>query len=88
MISRRQFVSNLIPLAGAIALLPRIATAEGLLALTETNPMAVALGFKLDTTKVDQTKFPKHTNEQTCANCALFTKPGADSAPCDMGART
>ncbi len=72
--SRRQFVLKLAPLAGAAALLPRLAGAQDLPALTEADPMAVALGFKLDTNKADQVKFPKHTKEQSCASCVHFMK--------------
>lgn len=82
--SRRQFVLKLAPLAGVAALLPRIAGAQDLPALTETDPMAVALGFKLDTAKADQAKFPKHTKEQSCASCVHFLKVGADTSKCDL----
>ncbi len=51
--------------------------------LTEADPMAVALGYKEDTTKVDAAKFPQHKPEQRCDNCALYTgKPGEASGPC------
>jgi high potential iron-sulfur protein len=86
--SRRQFVLKLAPLAGAAALLPRLAGAQDLPALTEADPMAVALGFRLETAKADQVKFPKHTNEQSCASCVHFMKPGADSARCDLFNKT
>lgn len=82
--SRRQFVMKLVPLTGAAVLLPRLAAAQDLPALTEADPMAVALGFKLDTGAVDQAKFPKHTKEQSCASCLHFQKPGADKARCDL----
>lgn len=84
MTSRRDFVLKFVPLAGAAAALPRLASADEVAALTETDPMAIALGFKLDTKKADQAKFPKHTNEQSCASCLHFTKPGADAARCDL----
>ncbi len=82
--SRRQFVLKLAPLAGAAALLPRLAAADEVPALTETDPMAIALGFKLETKKADHAKYPKHTDEQSCASCLHFTKAGADSARCDL----
>jgi len=84
MTTRRQFVLKLVPLAGAAAMLPRLAAAQELPALTEADPMAKALGFSLDTSKVDQAKYAKHTKEQSCASCLHFTKPGADSAKCDL----
>ena len=86
--SRRQFVLQLAPLVGAAAILPRIARAEDIPALTETDALAVALGFKLDTNKVEQTKYPMHTREQTCGNCLHFMKPGVDRARCDIFNKT
>jgi High potential iron-sulfur protein len=51
--------------------------------LTETDPMAVALGYKEDTTKVDAAKYPRHKPEQRCDNCVLYSgKPGEASGPC------
>ena len=46
--------------------------------LAETDPQAVALGYKADATKVDKTKQPKYAAGQVCTNCALFQ--GAASA--------
>jgi hypothetical protein len=40
--------------------------------VAETDPQAAALGYKVDATKVDKTKFPKFAAGQHCANCALF----------------
>jgi hypothetical protein len=84
MTTRRKFVLNLIPLAGAAAMLPRLASAQDVPVLTEGDPMAKALGFVLDTAKADQVKYPKHTKDQTCASCLHFTKAGADTAKCDL----
>ena len=36
------------------------------------NPTAKALGYVEDSTKVDKVKYPKHTPDQICANCALI----------------
>ena len=85
---RRQFVLQLAPLAGAAVILPRIARAKDLPVLTETDPVAIALGFKLDTNKVEQTRYPMHTREQTCGNCLHFMKPGVDRARCDIFNKT
>jgi hypothetical protein len=82
--TRRQFVLKMVPLAGAAAMLPRLVRAQDVPALTETDPMGMALGFKLDTNKVDQAKYPKHTKDQTCASCLHFTKVGAETARCDL----
>ncbi len=45
----------------------------------EKDPQAVALGYVADTNKADQKKFPKHTKDQKCNNCALFQGKAADA---------
>lgn len=53
--------------------------------LTEDDPVAMALGYKEDTTKVDSAKYPQHKPEQVCDNCALYTgKPGQPTGPCTV----
>jgi len=83
MTNRRDFVLKLVPLAGAAAVLPRVALAD-VPVLTEDDKMALAMGFKLKTENADGKKYPKHTNEQHCATCLHFTSPGADTARCDL----
>jgi hypothetical protein len=83
MTNRRQFVLKFVPLAGAAAMLPRVALAD-VPVLTEADPMAKAMGFRLKTADADQAKYPKHTTDQMCAKCLHFTVPGADSAKCDL----
>jgi hypothetical protein len=80
--SRRHFLLGFA--AGAPALLAiRASAAEEPVKLTEDDPTAKALGYKEDTTKVDQTKYPMHKPEQRCDGCALYTgKAGEDSGPC------
>jgi hypothetical protein len=75
---------KVVPLAGAAGLLPRIALAADLPALTEGDAMAKAMGFRLSTEKADQAKYPKHSNDQVCAKCIHYGTPGADSAKCDL----
>ena len=45
----------------------------------EKDPQAVSLGYVHDTAKADQKKYPKHTKDQKCSNCALFQGKGADA---------
>jgi len=80
---RRNFVLKIFPLAGAMAVLPRLAQAE-VPVLTEDDSMAKAMGFHLHTKDADQKKYPKHTEEQFCARCLHFTEPGKDRARCDL----
>jgi len=51
--------------------------------LEETDPLAIALGYKEDSTKVDSVKYPQHKPEQVCTGCALYLgKPDEAFAPC------
>jgi hypothetical protein len=52
--------------------------------LDEADPVAVALGYKMDATKVDIAKYPQHKPEQKCSNCVLVTpgSPAGDFIPC------
>lgn len=81
MTTRRQFIA-IIP-AGAVALaLSRAASAQPA-RLEETDPGAVALGYKHDATKVDTTKHANYKPGQVCANCALYQgKPTDEWAAC------
>lgn len=45
----------------------------------EKDAQAVALGYVADTTKADKKKFPKHTNDQKCNNCALYQGKATDA---------
>ncbi|OYY94110.1 MAG: hypothetical protein B7Y42_11370 [Polaromonas sp. 28-63-22] len=69
MIDRRQFVVQISAASGA--LMAGQAIAQPAL-LSETDPQAIALGYKADTTKVDAAKYPKHAATQECKNCALY----------------
>jgi hypothetical protein len=88
MTGRREFILKLVPVAGAIAAgsfagLPREALAD-IPAMTEDDKVGVSLGFRLHTEKVDQKKFPKHTNEQNCGKCSLYSVPAAATAKCNL----
>lgn len=48
--------------------------------LDEKDPQAVALGYVADTTKANQAKYPKHSNEQMCSGCQLYQGKGTDAA--------
>lgn len=89
--SRRHFLVKLAVTLGSPAVLAGRAHAQTPppppppVKLEITDPVAVALGFNPDTTKVDAQKYPLHTVEQKCAGCALYQeKPGEESAPCTI----
>lgn len=77
-VSRRTLLRNSLAATAALPLvgIPIALRAEGT-QLTEDNPQAMALGYRHDTTSVDASKFPNHTNDQLCSNCLLF-QGGAD----------
>ena|ERR1700687_5629261 len=89
MSKRREFVLKMVPLAGALAVLPRVSFADAPpAALTETDPMALAMGFHLETANANQAKYPKHANDQVCSKCLHYATPAADSAVCDLFKKT
>jgi hypothetical protein len=49
----------------------------------ETDANAVEVGYRQNSSTVDETKFPNHTSDQKCARCILFNNPtGAPWAGC------
>ena len=73
----------------------QVATASGTMALVssaqaqamvaETDPQAVALGYKADATQVDKAKQPKYAAGQNCGNCSLYQgKVGAPAGGCPL----
>ena len=48
--------------------------------LDEKDPQAVALAYVADTARADIKKFPKHTKDQKCNNCALYQGKATDAA--------
>ena len=45
----------------------------------ENDPQAKGLGYVADTTKADAKKYPKHSNDQKCNNCALYQGKATDA---------
>ena len=82
--TRRSFLKNITTLGLGIGLFTKIARAADAPAkLEESDSIAVALGYKHDTTKVSRKKFPKHKPSQICAECPFYTgKSGEDWGPC------
>lgn len=81
--TRRSFL-KLAPLAlGACALAPSLLGADAPAPVEETDPAAVALGYKKDGATVDVKKYPQFKAGNSCANCALYAgKAGDASGPC------
>jgi hypothetical protein len=83
-LSRREFFATAtgVTLASLIA---KNAAAADLPALAETDSIAVSMGYKADTTKVDAKKFATHKPDQSCANCRFYQGDGKSaSGPCQI----
>lgn len=53
--------------------------------VAETDANAKSLGYVSESAKADKTKYPKHTKDQMCSNCALYQgKAGAASGGCPL----
>lgn len=77
--SRRTFMIQ-IAATGTTLAASRGAMAQAGPVLEEADAQATALGYKQDTTKVDDKKFPKHEASQKCATCQLFQGKAADAS--------
>ena len=81
MTNRRVFILQSV--VGTSALATGMAMAAAPL-VAETDANAKSLGYVSDSTKADKTKYPKHTNEQHCATCAMFQGKTAAQGPCPL----
>ena len=75
--SRRIFIGRSIAATCAALAGPTLVRAAPA-RVEETDETALALGYKHDTGKVDQQRYPKHTAAQRCANCSFFQGGAAD----------
>jgi len=74
-IGRRAFMLR----AVATSLLGVVHT-EAFANIDESDALAIALGYKGDTARVDSAKYPNHTLSQQCGNCKQFQGAAADSS--------
>jgi High potential iron-sulfur protein len=52
-------------------------------AVLDTDPQALALGYKTDGSKTEKTKYPNYAANQSCSGCVLFQGKATDSSsPC------
>ena len=83
MTTRRRFVLTVPSAALALATVRSVSAQAA--KLEETDPQAVALGYRHDATKVDAKKFPAYAAGHNCANCQLFQgKPGEALGACGV----
>jgi hypothetical protein len=83
-LSRREFFAA----AGGVTLatvLSNPATAADMPLLKEDDSIAVSMGYKTDTTKVDDKKYATHKASQACGNCRFYQGDAAmPSGPCQI----
>ena len=87
-VSRRMILKSSL-VAGALlpilGLMTHGAEAADLVVLDVNDPMAKALGYALDTAKVDGKANPTHKVDQRCDNCAQYKgKVGDAHAGCNI----
>ncbi len=83
--TRRVFIMQSLTGASALAALGLAATAsaEAPVAVVDTDPQAMALGYKTDGSKTDVKKYPSYAANQSCSACVLFQgKPKDMTASC------
>jgi hypothetical protein len=73
---RRVFMLRVV----AASCLVGVAHTEAFANVDESDPLALALGYKADTARVDSAKYPNHTPSQQCNNCKQFQGAVADSS--------
>ena len=80
--TRRTFLLAALPGAALAAVAARTASAQPA-RLEESDPTALALGYKHDAAKVDAAKHKTFAAGRNCANCQLFqAKAGEAWGPC------
>jgi High potential iron-sulfur protein len=53
--------------------------------VSESDPIAAALGYKANALSVDKAKYPQYVAGASCSNCALYLgAAGAASGPCPL----
>ena len=75
MTNRRQFVIMLS--ATSLVATARVSAQPK---LDEKDPQAAALGYVVESTKVDSKKYPKYAKDQKCNNCQLYAGKVTDAA--------
>jgi hypothetical protein len=82
--TRRTFMMQ-VAVGGSVLTGASAALAQTPPLVNEKDAQPAALGYAADTTKVDKKKFAKHTADQKCSNCQLYTgKPKDTSGPCSL----
>jgi len=82
--SRRRFLKMAAGTTAAAVLvggLPRLARADDMPPLSESDPTATALGYVEDASKTDNAKYKAGDD---CANCQFYTGGATGRGPCQL----
>ena len=86
--TRRIFIARSLAGGCAVAGLGLATSARAAAHVEETDETAVALGYHHDTKLADQNKYPNHTTQQRCVDCAFWQGATTDAwAGCAMFGR-
>ena len=86
--TRRIFIARSLAGGCAVAGLALADTARAATHVEETDETAVALGYHHDTKQTDAKKYPNHTPQQRCVDCAFWQGAATDAwAGCAMFGR-
>lgn len=85
-IERRDFIKLSTRLIVSIPLLTiNSAVSQELTELTEDDPNAQTLGYKIDARSVNVENYPNYESNQSCANCLFYQGEESDDiGPCIM----
>lgn len=84
MSNRRQFLKSVPIMVAAASAVGVSGLAYAQATVEENDTHAISLGYKIDTTKVDKAKYPKHDASQYCGNCALYQGGTASTGRCPL----
>ena len=86
--SRRIFIARSLAGGCALAGIGLAPTVQAATHVDEADETAAGLGYRHDSALVDQKKYPNHTPQQHCVDCAFWQGAPADAwAGCAMFGR-
>jgi len=84
-IDRRKFLFQIAAGASALTLARFVGAEEAKPALDPNDAYAKAMGFVVKTEDADSAKFPKHSTDQQCSKCQLWSgAEGDELGPCSF----
>ena len=84
-VTRRQFLA--LPVFGVLgtSLMQSVQAQSSTQFLSETNPQAIGLGYKMNTASIDRLRWTQFIPGQSCGNCVLYQGArGSAQGPCKI----